>query len=289
MMYVWILLSLFTFSVQAMEKPVAFIFPFHEVLLMPDALSLLPPWLSPKEVENIIIEATRNNKDSQGNDYCDPSVESHSSKSLSPVFIGWVSDNLLGEKMKEYAITGKSYAIKKKPLFERPVLHLVLPTAINIAASPDQAASHLKAVPEVIALLHVFKELGIATFLASNSNSKSFEALEKKHPTIFSLFNKCYTSGKPGQPGSSIKLQALTNEKTFWEAFLQKNGSQYRYAYLANPDDTETNQAAEQTGISVLPVTGQTGKEKVAAIMAHLSAVLDPDLKARIAAKNGTC
>jgi FMN phosphatase YigB (HAD superfamily) len=246
MFYAFILLSLVSFSVQAMEEQPIVLWALHEIVLTPKAPTWLPTRLSPKYYENELLKAVNSNTD-----YHNDSAAKHPSKLLPLGIRAWLLDLETDKTMTPLARENISP-------WTQPILYQVAAAAF----SPKDAASYLKPIKEVVALVKACQQQGCQTALASNWNSASFAAIEDQHPDVVKLFEHRFTSGQPGQPGNSIKLETLSTELVFFKKVIDAMGGGHKYFYIDIADGTESLDAARDAGITPISVLVADDKEK---------------------------
>jgi hypothetical protein len=228
------------------EKPIL-IWGVHDVLIKPtaDDLSFLPACLTPKILERDLIKAVGKNTT-----YTNAEAAQHRGKL--PIGIkAWLLDREENKKM--ITITRENIS-----LWSQPILYAI----VGETFTPKSAASYQKPIKEVVALALACKQQGYRCLLASSWNSACFAEIEAQHPSIFEPFEQVFTSGKPGNPGSSTKLNALSSEQTFFEQIKNSVGRNRSYTYLDAAENEESITSAQETGITPIAIPEATDKEK---------------------------
>jgi hypothetical protein len=249
MFYAFVLLSLLSFSIQAMEEKPVTLWAIHEVILRPctDGL-MLPESLSAKSFEHDLLDSVRYNTN-----YHNELAAKHPGKLLPLGFKAWLLDLESGESMEKIAKIGMPQVIGNKSWYMSPIIRLILPSVIETAFNPKKTASYLKPIAGVVALAKSCQQNGSQIALASNWNSDNFSEIEKQHPIIVELFKDRYTSGK---------LKKLTMDPDYFEKIKDTLGGGRHYYYIDIADGTESLAAARDAGITPISVLVADDKEK---------------------------
>lgn len=251
MFYVFILLSILSFSMQAMEEPTVTLWAIHEVIFRPSTDGLMvPESLSAKSFEQDLLDSVRNNTDYQNDE-----AAKQPGKLLPVGFKAWLLDLEAGASMEKIAKVGMPKVITTKSWYMKPFISLILPRVIETAFNPKKTASYLKPITEVVALAKSCQNNGSQLALASNWNSENFVELEKQQAPVVDLFKERYTSGK---------LKKLTMNPSFFEDIKDTLGGGRRYYYIDIEEGQESLDAADDAGVTPISVITADDKEKSA-------------------------
>ena len=239
MFYAFILLSLLSFSAQAMEEPVVTLWAPYEVLLEPSINNsplskFIPSSCSPKKCQNNLIAWIKENTS------C-PDFVSHNS-SVPPLMQKWLLNKTTCQEMKEI--------VQKKTWFFNPVYHVA-----GAAFDPQTTAEHLVTIKEVITLIATCQKRGAQTCIASNWNTESFSAIKTKHSCLVELFKNQYISGE---------LDSLTSDQKFYEKIKDTMGGGRHYYYIDTEEGQESLDAAHEAGVTPISVITANNQEKAA-------------------------
>jgi FMN phosphatase YigB (HAD superfamily) len=237
MFYAFILLSLLSFSAQAMEEPIVMLWAPYEVFLEPSINNsplskFIPASYGPKKFQNDLIAWIKENTS------C-PDFVSHPG-SVPPLMQKWLLNKTTCQEMKEI--------VQRKTWFINPVYHVA-----GAAFDPQTTADHLVPIEKVLALIMACQQQGHQTCLASNWNTESFAAIKTTHSCINDLFDKQYISGEE---------DSLTSDLAFYEAIKNTMGGGRSYYYIDTEEGQESLDAAREAGVTPISVIAANNKEK---------------------------